>query len=416
MRATQNLEVLLQEVHCHDEGDGWGNAEPYIWTVFFKVDGDNFAVQAGSGLIGSPTIVSSNGSHGNLGNTDVDAGNVVPVPEAVGSWTTKLKPIPINDAGLRALLGEDDLPAIAGVVVALMEEDGWPDHLANTGYTAFVDAVHLAVVKVAASFQHALAAPTPEQIKEQIDVVKASAATSVEAAVKNAMSGWQLAWYGTFGNNDDTIGTEAFTTTGDQLVATPAITINRRWSGDESGDGDWEIDGLFRGFPDVDCNLESIFSFSAGNKAQGKAQGRKAQQGESQAKSFDAMRAFREDGFRGNPGLGAWWGEFAAASPALAMLAEKRPEVQDALYGLLDDVGIWLEDGTAEIGRQSQKRLNTVFDALAESAQGRTKRVIRQAKRVVGRLDGATFADALRITAEMKPVGRTPRIATTARS
>jgi hypothetical protein len=268
MRAIQNLEVLLQEVHCHDEGDGWGNAEPYIWTVFFKVDGDNFAVQAGSGLIGSPTIVSSNGSHGNLGNTDVDAGNVVPVPEAVGSWTTKLKPIPINDAGLRALLGEDDVPAIAGVVVALMEEDGWPDHLANTGYSAFVDAVHLAVVKVAASFQHALAAPTPEQIKEQIDVVKASAATSVKAAVKNAMSGWQLAWYGTFGNNDDTIGTEAFTTTGDQLVATPAITLNRRWSGDESGDGDWEIDGLFRGFPDVDCNLESIFSFSADKKVQ----------------------------------------------------------------------------------------------------------------------------------------------------
>ena len=36
MRATLNLETVLQNVHCHDEGDGWGNAEPYIWTVFFK--------------------------------------------------------------------------------------------------------------------------------------------------------------------------------------------------------------------------------------------------------------------------------------------------------------------------------------------------------------------------------------------
>ncbi len=86
MRATLNLETVLQNVHCHDEGDGWGNAEPYIWTVFFKVDGDNFAVEAGAGLIGSPTIVSSNGSHGNLGNTDVDAGDDVPVrmPWAAG--------------------------------------------------------------------------------------------------------------------------------------------------------------------------------------------------------------------------------------------------------------------------------------------------------------------------------------------
>ncbi|WP_255771398.1 hypothetical protein [Pseudarthrobacter sulfonivorans] len=400
MRATLDLETVLQNVHCHDEGDGWGNAEPYIWTVFFKVDGDNFAVEAGSGLIGSPTIVSSNGSHGNLGNTDVDAGDDVPVPDAVGLWSTKLKPIPVNDAGLRALLGADDLPAIAGAVVSLMEEDGWPDSLANTGYSAFVDAVQLAVVKVAASFQHALAAPTPQQIKDQIEVVKASAATSVKAAVKNAMSGWQLIWYGTFGNNDDEIGTEAFTTTTDELVATPAIAINRRWSGDESGDGDWEINGVFRGFPQLDCHLERLFSFSARSEAR---------QEESRATSFDAMRTFRDGAFRESAGLGAWWAEFAAASPALAMLAEQRPDVREALNGLVHDAGTWLGDGAERIGGQSLERLNTVLDALAADAPGHRGRVVRQAKRLVKRLDGASFADALRFAVEMKPVGRTPR-------
>ena len=400
MRATLNLETVLQNVHCHDEGDGWGNAEPYIWTVFFKVDGDNFAVEAGSGLIGSPTIVSSNGSHGNLGNTDVDAGDDVAVPDAVGLWSTKLKPIPVNDAGLRALLGADDIPAIVGVVVSLMEEDGWPDSLANTGYSAFVDAVQLAVVKVAASFQHALAAPTPQEIKDQIEVVKASAATSVKAAVKNAMSGWELIWYGMFGNNDDGIGTEAFTTTTDELVATPAIAINRRWSGDESGDGDWEISGVFRGFPQLDCHLERLFSFSAGSEAR---------QEESRAKGFDAMRAFRDGAFRESPGLGAWWAEFTAASPALAMVAQQRPDVQEALNGLVHDAGTWLGDGAQRIGGQSLERLNTVLDALAADAPGHHARVLRQAKRLVKRLDGASFEDALRFAAEMKPVGRTPR-------
>jgi hypothetical protein len=400
MRATLNLETVLQNVHCHDEGDGWGTAEPYIWTVFFKVDGDNFAVEAGSGLIGSPTIVSSNGSHGNLGNTDVDAGDDVPVPDAVGLWSTKLKPIPVNDAGLRALLGEDDLPAFAGVVVSLMEEDGWPDSLANTGYAAFVDAVQLAVVKVAASFQHALAAPTPQQIKDAIEEVKASAATSVKAAVKNAMSGWELIWYGTFGNNDDGIGTEAFTTTTDELVATPAIPINRRWSGDESGDGDWEISGVFRGFPQLDCHLETLFSSSAF---------REARQEESRAGSFDAMRVFRDGAFRESPGLGAWWAEFAAASPALVMLAVQRPDVKEALNGLVHDAGTWLGNGTERIGGQSLERLNTVLDALAADAPGHRARVLRQAKRLVKRLDGASFEEALRFTAEMKPVGRTPR-------
>ncbi|WP_320537671.1 hypothetical protein [Pseudarthrobacter sp. IC2-21] len=368
--------------------------------MFFKVDGDNFAVEAGSGLIGSPTIVSSNGSHGNLGNTDVDAGDDVPVPDAVGLWSTKLKPIPVNDAGLRALLGEDDLPAFAGVVVSLMEEDGWPDSLANTGYAAFVDAVQLAVVKVAASFQHALAAPTPQQIKDAIEEVKASAATSVKAAVKNAMSGWELIWYGTFGNNDDGIGTEAFTTTTDELVATPAIPINRRWSGDESGDGDWEISGVFRGFPQLDCHLETLFSSSAF---------REARQEESRAGSFDAMRVFRDGAFRESPGLGAWWAEFAAASPALAMLAEQRPDVREALNGLVHDAGTWLGNGTERIGGQSLERLNTVLDALAADAPGHRSRVLRQAKCLVKRLDGASFEDGVRFAAEMKPVGRTPR-------
>lgn len=402
MRATLNLEVVLQDLHCYDEGDGWGNAEPYLWTAFFKVDGDNFAVEAGAGLIGSPMIVSSRGDHGNLADTDVDAGDDVAIPEEIGRWTTKLKPIPINDAGLRALLKADDLPAIAGVVVSAMEEDGWPDSLATTGYAAFVDAVQLAVVKVAASFQHALAAPTPEQIKEQIAVVKASAASSVHAAVKDAMSGWQLIWYGTFGDNDDNIGTEAFTTTTDELLVTPTIEILRRWSGDDSGDGDWEVRGVFRGFPQIDCSLETLL---AGTN-------RRDQRDQDTDSVLGAMRAFREGGFREYPGLGSWWEELRQASPALTVLAEKRPEVQDALTGLLRDVGTWLEDKNASISKESLERFDVLFDAAGEAAPARTRRVVRQARKLLKRLDGATFEDGLRLAASAKPVGRTPRMVT----
>ncbi|QAY62097.1 hypothetical protein ET495_01025 [Xylanimonas allomyrinae] len=77
--------MTLEHLICHDEGDGWGTAEPYLWACYFKVDGDNYAVQQGAGLIGAPLVESRNGTHGNLGNTDVDAGDVVPIPRASAS-------------------------------------------------------------------------------------------------------------------------------------------------------------------------------------------------------------------------------------------------------------------------------------------------------------------------------------------
>ena len=257
-RVPMNLQIQVYNVDCHDEADGLGDAEPYLWPVFFKIDGDSFAITA-AGLIGFPVINITNGEHGNLGDTDVDAGDRVLVPTSVGAWNTQLKPIPIYDPSYKMAYG-DDLPGIAGVVVVLMEEDGWPDDIATTGYAALADAVHLSAAKVAASFQHDSAPPTPEEIAEQIERVKAEAAKAVRAAVQEYMSGAQVLWYGTFGNNDDKIGSEAWTVTQDDLSGdTTTITFHRRWDDDESdGAGDWSLNGGFTNLdgptsPDMSC-------------------------------------------------------------------------------------------------------------------------------------------------------------------
>ncbi|MDQ3744548.1 MAG: hypothetical protein M3444_09210 [Acidobacteriota bacterium] len=240
-RTAFNLKAQIFEVVCHDEADGIGDAEPYLWPVFFKIDGDSYAVDS-VGLIGFPTVISTNGDHGNLGDTDVDEGDTVRVPEAVGTRVMPLKPIPVNDPSFRIVIG-DDLPGIAGVVVVLMEEDSWPNDLAVTGYKALVDAVQLGVARAAASFQHAAAAPTPDEIDEQIAGVKDLASRMVTGAILEHMSVGQIGWYGTVGNNDDKIGSEAFTVTQDDFNKDNHIkTFLRRWDNDESdGNGDWSI-------------------------------------------------------------------------------------------------------------------------------------------------------------------------------
>ncbi|WP_431956697.1 tectonin domain-containing protein [Nocardia lijiangensis] len=243
--STLNLTIALENLHCHDEGDGLGNAAPYLWPVFFKIDGHGFAVRsAASGLSGKPVVESRNGRHGNLDRSEdgktVNAGHDVRIPAELGTWESTLRPIPILDPTLRRIVG-DDLPGFAGVVVVLMEEDGWPDDIPRKAYAALVEAVSEGVAEVAAEFEHAMTAPTKAEIDAKLKAVKDAADGKVVDAVKSAMSGAEKAWFSTFGDNDDHVGTQAWVFSHAEL-ASPVIDITKRWR----NEGDWTISGSFK--------------------------------------------------------------------------------------------------------------------------------------------------------------------------
>jgi hypothetical protein len=52
-----NLTIKLNKLHCYDESDGPGDAKPYLWTVFFKVDEDTVTVTEKLGLQGTATVI-----------------------------------------------------------------------------------------------------------------------------------------------------------------------------------------------------------------------------------------------------------------------------------------------------------------------------------------------------------------------
>src|SRR4051812_1199534 len=78
-RGEQTMEPLFVEFNidklkCIDEGDGSGDAEPYLWIVFFKFDGDTVVVDNTNGFMlkGTATVIGTPGDHGNLGVAEVD--------------------------------------------------------------------------------------------------------------------------------------------------------------------------------------------------------------------------------------------------------------------------------------------------------------------------------------------------------
>ena len=388
-RPTLNLSISLDNIHCYDEGDGWGNAEPYLWPAFFKIDGDSFSVEPGSGLIGFPSIASTNGDHGNLGDTDVDEGDDVPIPPSIGLFEGQLKPIPINDPLIRQLLGEDDLPGIAGVAVVLMEEDSWPNSLARTGYTAFVNAVLTAVANVAASFQHATHAPTKEEIDAAIQTVKDTAASSVESAIKDAMSIWQKGWYGTFGNNDDTIGSEIFIANHDDFAADAFIEIVGRWD----NEGDWQISGMMSGV--APCPADAVATiFSRGERTQ------------EMSDFLSAMQSYRAERFRSLPGLEPWWQALTDNLGTTLQVVQQDDAAREALGRLLAATPAILKNPDQPLDPVHVDDARTVLDTLSREKPTVRRAFARRGAVIVAELEGKSWNEAAERIADVPPLGR----------
>ncbi|MGQ0607020.1 MAG: hypothetical protein ACT4OQ_00950, partial [Chloroflexota bacterium] len=229
-RDILDVWIRLDRVHCFEEGDGWGSAEPYLWPVFFKIDGETVSLTDSLMLSGTSTVVGTYGSHGNLLNTDVDPGEVLPIPEALGSWRTTLKPIPVPDSLAGAV---DDVAGVAGVIAVLMEEDNVSDSGAVAGYNALVSAIRAGLDEVVGT----LGLTNQEVTEQDIDAIKSAAEKAVKDAIKSNQGFFADLW--SWLNADDQIGSEVFRFAHDDLAEGGVIDFNKRWK----NHGDWQIFG-----------------------------------------------------------------------------------------------------------------------------------------------------------------------------
>lgn len=234
------VQVKLSSIFCYDEADGIGNAEPYLWTIFFKIDGETIK-QNGIKLTGDAVFFFGPGSHENLNTHSVVDGESVKIPPALGEWKTTLQPIILEDFNKK----KHPIPGIIGVAVVLMEED----NVSNSGAEAGHQALNNFIRKSINDFIHGISLldfagveKPEEKLKELttalIKDIKENSEGKIKDAIRNKQPWYNDAW--AFVNKDDNIGSEIWLFNQDEIVKRGyTISLRQRWK----NEGDWEIFG-----------------------------------------------------------------------------------------------------------------------------------------------------------------------------
>ena len=233
---TESLTVNLNltDIKCYDEGDEDGGAEPYLWTVFFKIDGDTVVVNDQFKLEGTASVFGTPGNHGNLGDDDVKENDTVPIPDSIGRFETTLKPIPVKPLPGLTVGGA------VGVIAILMEEDSTPDDAVAEGHNQF----NKTLQNILNSVIPKLTWNKRELTKEEVRKVESKITSAIRSAVAGEVNFWDVAWgFITLSNDqDDRIGTAKFILSYKELegLSGGSIPLRQRLNGDQ---GNWEING-----------------------------------------------------------------------------------------------------------------------------------------------------------------------------
>ena len=198
----------------------------YLWTLFFKVDGESVSVGPGAFVQGSAAVTFTPGNHGDLSDDDSvenppggPATNVdLPIPSSLGEFQTRLTSIPI-DPSLMALTGRPSLAGYVGCVAVILEQNDTPDDAVAAGHQAFNT-----------SFQQQLNAAISDLNVGHTTLTQADIAQidqniqdAVEQAIKNSLSDLDKLWTALgIENQDREIDAKYFTFGQDALVAAPS--------------------------------------------------------------------------------------------------------------------------------------------------------------------------------------------------
>ncbi len=374
MRNSLSVIFELERLKCFEEADGWGSAEPYMWTVFFKIDGTTCRLNNSLMLEGSATIYTTPGSHGNLNNNDVDGGETVQIPSVIGYREMTLTPIPVPDFVKN--MGTDDAPAVAGCIVVLMEEDNVSDDGAEAGHRALNQAIQNALDNLIPT----LGAFNQEISDDDINNLTSQVQSRVEDAIKNQQNFFENLW--SWLNKDDTIGTVVWKFSSDQLLDQNPISLRKRW---KNGNGDWEIFGDINTAELPSCPAEvvkEIFDNLFG--------------GDSSKKTMKYLYDFRKKEMSKFQGLKMWWSlaskntHYLKAALQNEEIAQNAAALFKAIPDILNNRDLALNDEYFDNALSILKQISSINQKSHQSTKD-VKRIIDALVLLKGRTPNQIF-------------------------
>jgi hypothetical protein len=132
-----NCSIRFDRLECLDYPKG-RKSKPYLWFVFFKVDGSCVRLTDKFRLEGDGIFYHSEGSHGNLGGKEVGTGEHITIPSKVGGCELQLVPIHVP-------IFEQKTAATLGILAVLLEEHNVSDGGAEAGHNKLKNEVAIAV-------------------------------------------------------------------------------------------------------------------------------------------------------------------------------------------------------------------------------------------------------------------------------
>jgi len=225
LSVTINLNSFLDTVKITATdgaqiGGGAQHKQVYLWTLFFKIDGDTVSVNASLNLEGNATVVPTSGNHGDLGRTDQftdnEAGVKISIPAHLGQFRTILQPIPLKVP----IAGINSVPGNVGCVVVLLADGGLPDDAVAKGHDAFDSTFHSQLDQIIPTLGPAKKEPSPDDIKSMTQAIS----DAVESAIQGNVNFWHKIFALLF-DRDQPIDQALLKFSGDDLAKAPATGL-----------------------------------------------------------------------------------------------------------------------------------------------------------------------------------------------